>query len=157
QAEWQEVRAMGEDLVPHNPLFGGHEDIAHAAGTGWPHHDFSAAEHAAEHVGSGMGAEPAHDQNFDLGPFDTRPATKAATPEESFRFAVAEPPAGAHRARPDDGAPAAPAPGVHAPAAAAGPEPRGSATAAAPASAASAAATSGRQAGRGFLWRRRRD
>jgi len=82
QPEWQEVRRMGEDLVPHNPLFGGQDDIAHAAGTGWPH------EHiATEHSDTEAHAVEthSHDQDFDLGPFDTQPANKAA-PEESFDF-----------------------------------------------------------------------
>jgi pilus assembly protein FimV len=88
QPEWQEVRRMGEDLVPQNPLFGGHDDIAQAAaGTGWPHHDHGAPTATREHVDTGMHTEPhGHDQDFDLGPFDTRPAAKAAAPEESFDF-----------------------------------------------------------------------
>ena len=32
QAEWREARAMGEDLVPHNSLFGGEPDLSGLAG-----------------------------------------------------------------------------------------------------------------------------
>jgi pilus assembly protein FimV len=98
QPEWQEVRAMGEDLVPNNPLFGGHEDIAQAAGTGWPHHEH-ATEHAAEHSEAETHAVETHghDQDFDLGPFDTRPANKAM-PEESFDFDLTDHTATAHAA-----------------------------------------------------------
>ncbi len=32
QAEWREARAMGEDLVPHNPLFGGASNLSDMAG-----------------------------------------------------------------------------------------------------------------------------
>lgn len=32
QSEWREARAMGEDLVPHNPLFGGASDLSLMAG-----------------------------------------------------------------------------------------------------------------------------
>ncbi len=31
QAEWREARAMGEELVPHNPLFGGDSDLSDMA------------------------------------------------------------------------------------------------------------------------------
>src|SRR6185437_16652847 len=61
QPEWQEVRRMGEDLVPHNPLFGGADDIAQAAGTGWPHHDDVEPVH--EH------AVHTQEESFDLGSF----------------------------------------------------------------------------------------
>jgi len=98
QPEWQEVRAMGEDLVPNNPLFGGHDDIAQAAGTGWPHHE-RATEHAAEHSDAETHAVEthSHDQDFDLGPFDTHPATKTV-PEESFDFDLTDHTATAHAA-----------------------------------------------------------
>ena len=80
QPEWQEVRRMGEDLVPHNPLFGGADDIAQAAATDWPHHE-PVQPHADVH---------AHEESFDLGPFDTQvaasPLPKAPAPEESFDF-----------------------------------------------------------------------
>jgi len=79
QPEWQEVRRMGEDLVPHNPLFGGQDDIAQAAGSGWPHQEPMAPAHTERH------GDAHQDQSFDVGPFDTRPAAKAA-PEESFDF-----------------------------------------------------------------------
>jgi pilus assembly protein FimV len=87
QPEWQEVRRMGEDLVPSNPLFGGHDDIAQAAGTGWPHHDHMASAHEPQHLDAGTHAHdtPAHDQGFDLGPFDTHTMAKPAA-EESFDF-----------------------------------------------------------------------
>lgn len=86
QPEWLEVRRMGEDLVPHNPLFGGQDDIAQAAGTGWPHHEHVASEHAVEHSDAETHAmETRHDQDFDLGQFDTHAPAKPA-PEESFDF-----------------------------------------------------------------------
>jgi pilus assembly protein FimV len=83
QPEWQEVRRMGEDLVPNNPLFGGVDDIAQAAEPGWPHHDHvePGHEHADIH---------AHEESFDLGPFDTQiaatPVPKAPAQEENFDF-----------------------------------------------------------------------
>jgi len=84
QPEWQEVRRMGEELVPHNPLFGGQEDISHtAAGTGWPHHEHVEAAH--DH-----GDVRAHEESFDLGPFDTHlaatPVPSPPAPEENFDF-----------------------------------------------------------------------
>jgi pilus assembly protein FimV len=68
QPEWREVKAMGEDLVPHNPLFGGSDDIA-----GYMHESVAPADHAAS----------TSEDNFDLGGFDAD-GTPAA--EESFDF-----------------------------------------------------------------------
>src|SRR5579885_2236136 len=53
QPEWQQVKAMGEELCPHNPLFGGHEDMMTMAG-----HEAPAAE--AHHA-------PEAEEAFDLG------------------------------------------------------------------------------------------
>jgi len=115
QPEWQEVRRMGEDLVPHNPLFGGQDDIAQAAGTGWPH-EHIATEHAAEHSDAETHAVEthSHDQDFDLGPFDTRPANKAA-PEESFDFDLTDNAATAATAAAAASAHPTPPPPVYAP------------------------------------------
>ena len=57
QHEWQQVRAMGEQLCPQNPLFGGSEDFAGAATHG-----------RDDHAGFGHLADGhAHDESFDLG------------------------------------------------------------------------------------------
>jgi pilus assembly protein FimV len=117
QPEWQQVRTMGEDLVPHNPLFGGHEDIAAAASTGWPHHEPAAAPaHADETFGMHADLAPAHEQGFDRGPFDAHPAAKPA-PEESFDFDLTDhgavaPPAGHPTPPPPVYTPPAPQPVV---------------------------------------------
>jgi pilus assembly protein FimV len=73
QAEWQQVRAMGEELCPHNPLFGGSEDLAAA----YAHDD---------HAGFGQhGADGhTHDDSFDLGGHDGHVTTAPA--EDSFDF-----------------------------------------------------------------------
>jgi pilus assembly protein FimV len=74
QSEWQQVRAMGEELCPHNPLFGGSEDLAAAA--------YAHDEHAgfAHHATDGH----THDDSFDLGAHDGHAATPSA--EDSFDF-----------------------------------------------------------------------
>jgi pilus assembly protein FimV len=69
QPEWREVKAMGEDLVPHNPLFGGSDDIA-----GYMHESVAPTDHEGVHTS---------DDNFDLGGFDAD-GTPAA--EENFDF-----------------------------------------------------------------------
>jgi pilus assembly protein FimV len=69
QPEWREVKAMGEDLVPHNPLFGGSDDIS-----GYMHESVAPTDHEAAHIS---------DDNFDLGGFDAD-GTPAA--EENFDF-----------------------------------------------------------------------
>lgn len=68
QPEWREVKAMGEDLVPHNPLFGGSDDIA-----GYMHESVAPSDELAS----------TSDDNFDLGGFDAD-GTPAA--EENFDF-----------------------------------------------------------------------
>jgi pilus assembly protein FimV len=74
QHEWQQVRAMGEDLCPHNPLFGGSEDLAAVAHA----HD----EHTAfgHHAADGH----THDDSFDLGAHDGHAATLPV--DDSFDF-----------------------------------------------------------------------
>ena len=68
EPEWQEVKAMGADLCPHNPLFsggdalGGHED----------HSVFGRYEEPAH----------AHEDSFDLGGHET----KTAAADENFDF-----------------------------------------------------------------------
>ncbi|HEX3897086.1 MAG TPA: FimV/HubP family polar landmark protein [Rudaea sp.] len=69
QPEWREVKAMGEDLVPHNPLFGGNDDIS-----GYVHESAASADHETAHVS---------DDNFDLGGFD---ADGTPAGEENFDF-----------------------------------------------------------------------
>jgi pilus assembly protein FimV len=75
QPEWQEVRAMGEDLVPHNPLFNRDESL-----TDYMHESVAPVAHA----------EQAHlsDDNFDLGNFDADGTPAAA--EENFDFDLAD-------------------------------------------------------------------
>jgi pilus assembly protein FimV len=82
QPEWQQVRAMGEELCPHNPLFGGHDDFASG---GYAHADHAGAGHEADHLDTGLhaGDGHAHDDHFDLGRFDA--AAKPAD-EENFDF-----------------------------------------------------------------------
>jgi pilus assembly protein FimV len=73
QPEWQQVKAMGEELVPHNPLFGGHEDMATTAGYT---HDGDGHAHADGHMGA--------DDAFDLGALAAEDAKPVA--EENFDF-----------------------------------------------------------------------
>ena len=116
QPEWQQVKAMGEELVPHNPLFGGHEDMATMAGYA----------HGGDGHGRGDGHVPA-DDNFDLGAFAGEEAKPAA--EENFDFdltehaAAAAPTEFAHEPPPLAAAPPAPPPPVAAPAPAPAPPP----------------------------------
>ena len=75
QPEWQEVKAMGEDLVPHNPLFSPNESL-----TDYMHESVAPVSHADEpHLS---------DDNFDLGHFDADGTPAAA--EESFDFDLAD-------------------------------------------------------------------
>jgi pilus assembly protein FimV len=80
QPEWQEVKAMGEDLVPHNPLFNRDDSL-----TGYMHESVAPVSHGDE----------AHlsDDNFDLGHFDADGTPAPA--EESFDFDLAD-----HTAKP---------------------------------------------------------
>jgi pilus assembly protein FimV len=73
QPEWQQVRVMGEQLCPNNPLFGGSEDFTGAVTHG-----------RDDHAGFGHLADsPAHDDSFDLG----RGAHAAnLPPEDNFDF-----------------------------------------------------------------------
>ena len=81
QPEWQEVKAMGEDLVPHNPLFNRDESL-----TDYMHESVAPVSHADEpHLS---------DDNFDLGNFDAD-GTPAAAAEEHFDFDLAD-----HSAKP---------------------------------------------------------
>jgi pilus assembly protein FimV len=75
QPEWQEVKAMGEDLVPHNPLFNNNDSL-----TDYMHESVAPVAHAQE----------AHlsDDNFDLGNFDADGTPAAA--EENFDFDLAD-------------------------------------------------------------------
>jgi pilus assembly protein FimV len=74
QPEWQQVRAMGEQLCPHNPLFGGSEDFT------------GAATHARDdRAGFGHLAEShAHEDAFDLGTHGAHDATPSV--EDNFDF-----------------------------------------------------------------------
>jgi len=125
QPEWQQVKAMGEELCPHNPLFSG-SDLGLGGGraqdTVFGHYDAGTA-HAQEDA-------------FDLGGHDGH-ETKHAAAEENFDFDLtdhaAAAPAPAHDmdfAHPPPPAPApAPAPvtvraPVHAPAPVAPPPPK---------------------------------
>jgi pilus assembly protein FimV len=84
--EWQQVRAMGEQLCPHNPLFGGHEDMAATL------HDLHTA---TEHAGHDhMHADDAHADHFDAGDFHTQQMPLPA--EENFDFDLAEHAASVH-------------------------------------------------------------
>ena len=79
-AEWQQVRAMGEHLCPHNPLFGGHEDLAASL------HDMHTATEHAEHDHVHM--DDAHADHFDAGEFHTQEMPRPA--EENFDFDLAD-------------------------------------------------------------------
>jgi pilus assembly protein FimV len=74
QPEWQQVRAMGEQLCPNNPLFGGSEDFAGAATH--MHGDHAGFEHMAD--------GHAHEDSFDLGAHGARDATPVV--EDNFDF-----------------------------------------------------------------------
>ncbi|HST28326.1 MAG TPA: FimV/HubP family polar landmark protein [Rudaea sp.] len=91
-AEWQQVRAMGEHLCPHNPLFGGNEDLGAAL------HDMHTATEHAEHDHMHM-----DDGHFDAGDFHTQQMPKPA--EENFDFDLADHAASVH-AEPAHAAPA---------------------------------------------------
>ncbi|MBS0569811.1 MAG: fimbrial protein FimV [Proteobacteria bacterium] len=78
--EWQQVRAMGEHLCPHNPLFGGHEDLAATL------HDTHAATEHAEH--DHLHGDDAPVGSFDAGEFHTREMPRPA--EENFDFDLTE-------------------------------------------------------------------
>ena len=93
QPEWREVKAMGEDLVPHNSLFGGSDDIS-----GYMHESVAPADHEAPHTS---------DDNFDLGGFDAD-GTPAA--EENFDFDLTDRAAPAEPAHVAPPAPVAAAP-----------------------------------------------
>ncbi|MBS0488027.1 MAG: fimbrial protein FimV [Proteobacteria bacterium] len=85
-AEWQQVRAMGEHLCPHNPLFGGDADIATAL------HD---AHNATEHAGhEHMHADDQHSAHIDGGDFHTQQMPLPA--EEHFDFDLADHTASVH-------------------------------------------------------------
>ncbi|HTI96654.1 MAG TPA: FimV/HubP family polar landmark protein [Rudaea sp.] len=81
--EWQQVRAMGEHLCPHNPLFGGHEDL------GATLHDMHTATEHAEH--DHMHRDDGH---LDAGDFHTQQMPKPA--EDSFDFDLADHAASVH-------------------------------------------------------------
>ncbi len=90
-AEWQQVRAMGEHLCPHNPLFGGDADIAaalHDAHTATEHagHDHAEYEHAH--------ADDQHSAPIDGGDFHTQQMPLPA--EEHFDFDLADHSASVH-------------------------------------------------------------
>ncbi|MBS0556832.1 MAG: fimbrial protein FimV [Proteobacteria bacterium] len=92
QSEWQQVRAMGEHLCPHNPLFGGHEDLAATL------HDAHAAAEHAEHEHDEF--DPAHlgdehADHFDAGDFHTQQMPLPAA-EENFDFDLADHTASVH-------------------------------------------------------------
>lgn len=86
QPEWQQVRAMGEHLCPHNPLFGGHEDLAATL------HDAHVATEHAEHEPAH--ADDAHAGHLDAGDFHTQEMPKPV--EESFDFDLADHAASVH-------------------------------------------------------------
>ena len=73
QPEWQQVKAMGEELCPHNPLFSG-GDI----GLGGGHQEQTVFGHYD------TGTMPAHEDSFDLGGHGGHEAKAAA--EDSFDF-----------------------------------------------------------------------
>jgi pilus assembly protein FimV len=77
QPEWQQVRAMGEELCPHNPLFGGSD----LGGGGYAQSD-------EEHTVFGQfdtGAH-AHEESFDLGTAAAHHDVTPAAAEEHFDF-----------------------------------------------------------------------
>ena len=86
QPEWQQVRAMGEHLCPHNPLFGGPENLAATL-----HDTHAAAEHAEHELAH---ADDLHAGHFDAGEFHTQEMPKLA--EESFDFDLADHAASVH-------------------------------------------------------------
>jgi len=89
-AEWQQVHAMGEHLCPHNPLFGGHEDLSDML-----HENHVAAEHA-EHDFPHLGGDlhDAHAPDPHTGDFHTQQMHLPA--EENFDFDLADHAASVH-------------------------------------------------------------
>lgn len=93
QPEWQQVRAMGEELCPHNPLFGGHEDVAAMAAyePAVPEPETPAAAESARAVdlgGFGHEAESTEEERFDFDLTDhvaaaPAPAVVASAPPAS--------------------------------------------------------------------------
>jgi pilus assembly protein FimV len=74
QPEWQQVRAMGEQLCPHNPLFGGNEDFVGATTHG-----------RDDHTGFGHLTDGhANDDAFDLDTHGAHAANVQA--EDNFDF-----------------------------------------------------------------------
>jgi len=129
QPEWRQVKAMGEELCPHNPLFSGSDDLGlaahgHQEQTVFGHYDAGTAGRddfdLGRHDGHETKAMPVED-NFD---FDlTDHTASAAAPANDLGFAHEPPPPPPPRAAP------APAPAaaatvrapIHAPAPAAKP------------------------------------
>lgn len=93
QPEWQQVRAMGEELCPHNPLFGGTEDLAATAGymheSAEPDHTHVHEPEPATHLDAGLhdydDAVESPEHAFDLGAED-EPVTTAHAHEEDDGF-----------------------------------------------------------------------
>jgi len=71
QPEWREARSMGEELVPHNPLFGGESELSDFAGDGY-------AETSPESGFSFDDVAPAEATEFEDFRFDEPPASPAA-------------------------------------------------------------------------------
>jgi pilus assembly protein FimV len=82
QAEWQQARAMGEELAPDNPLFGGEQNLESYVQHG----------HGGDSFASLAGTTSMHEeeQPFDFGAFDP-PAKAGAAPETAFDFDLAAP------------------------------------------------------------------
>jgi pilus assembly protein FimV len=82
QAEWQQARAMGEELAPDNPLFGGDQNLESYV-------DHSHGDSFSSLAGT---TRPVHEeeQPFDFGAFDP-PAKGGTSAETAFDFDLAAP------------------------------------------------------------------
>jgi len=97
QPEWQQVRAMGEELCPHNPLFGGPDDLAATAAYTHEELDHGTTQaiqtEPAAHLDTGLHEDDAQtlEQSFDLGSAqESAPEEPSHDEDEGFDFDLTE-------------------------------------------------------------------
>lgn len=83
QAEWRDARAMGEELVPHNPLFGGDSDLQ-----AFNRDDFGTSASADDFGFDDPGAAATDAGTYDFG--DTPTPAQPDDPLETAKFAAVE-------------------------------------------------------------------
>ncbi len=84
QPEWQHARTMGEELAPHNPLFGGEPDLSAMAGSN--HHE---TETDYTHTDFSNTTTEPHAQMFH---FDETDEPAAKSDRDDFDFALTDAP-----------------------------------------------------------------